>query len=142
MENISIKTWNIESMTGYKPRTTFYEDFSIADNFGASAVRDTYCRAFNAWQNNIEYMTELVMVLNWKIWENHSGKYMLAEIYEELWRKAEIFIEGCAWVISCHCFNIPYFKCSDVCHVFIFLSVTPTLYGGVLAMIFYSNAIT
>lgn len=27
---IKIKTWNIEAMTGYKPRTTFYEDFSIA----------------------------------------------------------------------------------------------------------------
>ena len=93
MENIgTIKVWNIEAMTGYKPRTTFYEGFSIADNFGSSAVRDTYCRAFNAWQNNIEYMTELVMVLNWKIWENHSGKYMLAEIYEELWRKAEEWV--------------------------------------------------
>ena len=30
---IKIKTWNIEAMTGYKPRTTFYEDFSIADHF-------------------------------------------------------------------------------------------------------------
>jgi hypothetical protein len=31
METINIgtiKTWNIEAMTGYKPRTTFYEDFS------------------------------------------------------------------------------------------------------------------
>lgn len=65
----SIKTWNIEAVAGYKPRTTFYEDFSIADHFGCPAVRDTYCRAFNAWQNNIEYMTELVMVLNWKIWD-------------------------------------------------------------------------
>lgn len=67
-----IKTWNIESMTGYKPRTTFYEDFSIADHFGGPAIRDTYCRAFNAWQNNIEYMAELVMVLNWKIGEHYS----------------------------------------------------------------------
>ena len=82
METINIgtiKVWNIEAMTGYKPRTTFYEDFSIADHFGASAVRDTYCRAFNAWQNNIEYMTELVMVLNWKITEHCKKNYRLAE---------------------------------------------------------------
>lgn len=26
---LKIKTWNIEAMTGYKPKTTFYEDFSI-----------------------------------------------------------------------------------------------------------------
>ena len=50
---MKIKTWNIEELTGYKPRTTFYEDFSIADHFGGTAIRDTYCRAFNAWQNNI-----------------------------------------------------------------------------------------
>ena len=49
----TIKTRNIEEMTGYKPRTTFYEDFSIADQFRVMAIRDTYCRAFNAWQNNI-----------------------------------------------------------------------------------------
>jgi hypothetical protein len=69
---MKIKTWNIEEMTGYKPRTTFYEDFSIADHFGGPAIRDTYSRAFNAWKNNIEYMTELVMVLNWKIWEHYK----------------------------------------------------------------------
>ena len=98
MENIetinigTIKTWNIEAMTGYKPRTTFYEDFSIADHFGGPAILDTYCRAFNTWQNNIEYMTELVMVMNWKIWEHHSENYMLAEIYEGLWRNADEWV--------------------------------------------------
>lgn len=39
---IKIKAWNIEAMTGYKPRTTFYEDFSIADHFGGPAIRDTF----------------------------------------------------------------------------------------------------
>lgn len=35
-ETIQIKVpmWNIESETGYKPRTTFWQDFSIADAFG------------------------------------------------------------------------------------------------------------
>lgn len=34
-ETIQIKVpmWNIESETGYKPRTTFWQDFSIADAF-------------------------------------------------------------------------------------------------------------
>lgn len=93
MKNIrTIKTWNIEEMTGYKPRTTFYEDFSIADQFGIPAIRDTYCRAFNSWQNNIEYMTELVMVLNWKIWEHYNKNHMLAEMYEELFSKSEQWV--------------------------------------------------
>ena len=88
----TIKTWNIEEMTGYKPRTTFYDDFSIADHFGCPAIRDTYCRAFNAWQNNIEYMTELVMVLNWKIWEHHRSNYMIAGMYDDLWREADQWV--------------------------------------------------
>lgn len=95
MENIgTIKTWNIEELTGYTPRTTFYEDFSIADHFGGPAIRDTYCRAFNAWQNDIEYMTELVMVLKWKICEHYSRNYRLAELYAGLWHKAN------EWVID------------------------------------------
>lgn len=43
-ETIQIKVpkWNIESETGYKPRTTFWQDFSIADAFGGDAVTDTF----------------------------------------------------------------------------------------------------
>lgn len=89
---IKIKTWNIEAMTGYKPRTTFYEDFSIADHFGGPAILGTYYRAFNAWQNNIEYMTELVMVLNWKIAEHYTKNHRLAEMYDELWCKADEYV--------------------------------------------------
>lgn len=38
--------WNIEALTGYVPKTTFYTDFSIADRFGTAAIEDTYRRAF------------------------------------------------------------------------------------------------
>ena len=34
---IMVPKWNIESETGYKPRTTFWQDFSIADAFGEDA---------------------------------------------------------------------------------------------------------
>lgn len=50
---MKIKTWNIEAMTGYKPITTFYEDFSIADAFiwkEPNAVKDTFRRAFAGWK--------------------------------------------------------------------------------------------
>ena len=80
-----IKTWNIERVTGYKPKTTFYEDFSIADRFGIPAVKDTYERAFSTWKENIIYLTELVMVLNWKIWEHCETNNALAVVYNDLW---------------------------------------------------------
>lgn len=82
-----METWNIEAMTGYAPKTTFYEDFSIADAFGISAVLDTYNRAFKHWRENIEYLTELTMVLNWKIWEHFESNRSLAKVYEGLWIK-------------------------------------------------------
>ena len=71
METITIKTtgWNVEAMTGYKPITTFWTDFSIAEKFGVAAIIDTCKRALCEWKDNYKYLTELVMVLNHKIWE-------------------------------------------------------------------------
>ena len=86
---MTIKTWNIEEMTGYKPITTFYEDFSVADLFGVDAIRDTYKRAMESWKDDYEYLTELVMVLNWKIWEHYEKNDEYAELYNELWEKAD-----------------------------------------------------
>lgn len=75
--------------TGYKPKTTFWQDFTIADAFGEKAVKDTYKRAFKEWKSNIEYLTELVMVLNWKIWQLAPINESLARVYEELWGEAD-----------------------------------------------------
>ncbi len=90
---MKIKTWNIEALTGYKPITTFYEDFSIADRFGADAVRDTYKRAMKTWKNNYQYLTELVMALNWKIWEHNETDPFLAGVYQELYEKASEYAQ-------------------------------------------------
>lgn len=76
--------WPIEEMTGYKPKTTFWLDFTIADNFGADAVKDTYSRAFNEWKTDHVYLTELVLVLNWKIWQHYEINEPLARIYNDL----------------------------------------------------------
>lgn len=84
-----MKTWNIEALTGYKPITTFYEDFSIADYFGVAAVRDTYERAFQEWKSDYQYLTELVMALNWKIWEHYETRPELAEEYDRLWAETD-----------------------------------------------------
>lgn len=86
---MNIKTWNIEEMTGYKPITTFYEDFSIADLFGTDAIRDTYKKAMESWKDDYEYLTELVMALNWKIWEHYEKNNEYAKLYDELWRRAD-----------------------------------------------------
>lgn len=86
---MKIKTWNIETLTGYKPFTTFYEDFSIADNLGIQAIKDTYKLAFNSWKSDYKYITEFIMALNWKIHEHYGHNNAYAEVYDELWREAD-----------------------------------------------------
>lgn len=49
---------------GYELQTTFWDDFTIADLFGLSAIRNTFNRAFEEWKDNYKYLTELILVLN------------------------------------------------------------------------------
>lgn len=83
---MKIVKWNIEAITGYKPITTFYEDFSIADRFGYDAVRDTAKRGYETAKFlGYKELTELVMVLNHKVWEHYKTNPTLAEVYQDLW---------------------------------------------------------
>ena len=80
------------NVNGYETKTTFWSDLSIADHFGFKAVKDTFDRAFNEWKTNAEYLTELVMVLNWKLWQHYdAGREEFAKLYDQLWRKADNF---------------------------------------------------
>ncbi len=90
---MTIKNWLIEEETGYKPMHTFYEDLSIADAFGASAVLDTYKRVMKEWSKNYKALTEFVMALNWKIWEHYKSEQKLALVYNELYFKAKQYAE-------------------------------------------------
>ena len=58
----------------YEFKTTFWQDFSIADKFGIKAIKDTFKRAFAEWKTNYIYLTELVLVLNWKCWDWYEKK--------------------------------------------------------------------
>lgn len=77
--------------TGYQEKTTFWDDFSIADEmFGPAAVQETFDRAFEDWKDNCEYLTELVLVLNWKLWQQYERKNKeLYELYSKLWEQAD-----------------------------------------------------
>ncbi len=89
-----IENWNIQEMTGYEPLTTFYQDFSIADKFGCKAVQDTYDRAFREWKNDYKFMTELVMVLNWKLWRYYENNEELARLYNKLYLELDSYLSS------------------------------------------------
>ena len=78
-------------MPDYEFKTTFWTDFSIADRYGIPAIKDTYSRAFEEWKDNYIYLTELVMVLNWKIWQWYENREEFAEVYNELWEMADSY---------------------------------------------------
>lgn len=73
---------------GYKTKTTFWSDFSIADVFGTKAVKDTFNRAFKEWKDNVIYGTELTIVMNMKCWywyEHNNNE--LSTLYSEYYYK-------------------------------------------------------
>lgn len=74
---------------GYEMKTTFWEDFCIADAFGVSAIEDTYNRAFNGWKHDYIYLTELSLVLNWKMFQWHEKDDSKYQIYHNLYTKLD-----------------------------------------------------
>jgi len=85
-----VSVWDSVSEIGYEQKTTFWMDFSIADHFGVDAIKDTYRRAFENWRTNVEYFTELVMILNRKCWYWYGkNNAELSELYSDLFYEAQ-----------------------------------------------------
>ena len=90
--------WSMAEAIGYEPKTTFWEDFSIADIYGPEAIVDTFKRAFAEWRRNVTYLAELALVLNHKgcfyfAASEQRGDdkvlYNLAELYFAMYRKVD-----------------------------------------------------
>ena len=80
---------NLGNVGNYRRRTTFYADLSIAEYYSEANVKDTYNRVMDEWLDNIEYITEFALCLNWKCWEHHGrGNKDLAILYHDLYYKA------------------------------------------------------
>lgn len=81
-----LKDWNIEELTGYHPLTTFYQDFSAADQRGQYAIIDTVKAALKIAKKHYKYLTELAMVMSWKSWEHYDDhNYQLQGLYTRLY---------------------------------------------------------
>jgi len=69
-------------------KTTFWEDFTIADRFGIDGIEDTYQRAFNEWRSDVKDLKELILVLNHKIWQYHEKLPQISEVYHQKYNEA------------------------------------------------------
>lgn len=74
------------SVPGYEERTTFMNDFAIAERFGEGAVRDTFDRAMREWGDSMSYLTELCMVTNALCWKFYQeGDMGLSRAYADMY---------------------------------------------------------
>ena len=93
MDTILTKMSAEMAMNDYQPKTTFWMGFSIANQFGIATIKDIYNRAFKKWKNNHVYLTELVMVLNHKIWQWYEKDEAIARVYNDLWEQAGLYAQ-------------------------------------------------
>lgn len=78
---------------GYEMTTTFWEDFCIADCFGTAGIQGTFDNAFKHWKSDHVFLTELVIVLNLKIWYWYKkcGDCEFSRLYDKLWKQADAY---------------------------------------------------
>ena len=97
---------NLSDMNPYEPKYSFYRDFAIAEFCEVymndkNAIRKTYKDILKSYGDNYEALTELVMVLNHKIWAYYQkvdSHYLgvsdekameFSKLYDTLWREAQ-----------------------------------------------------
>ena len=52
-------SWALANEIGYKPITTFWEDFSIAEKFGSRSIEETAERCFKEWKHDYKYLNSV-----------------------------------------------------------------------------------
>lgn len=78
--------------TDYGEITSYASDFDNAEMFGATAIMDTYNEVFEEAKNDYRYLTELVMVLNYKSWKWFYKKdRTISKLYYDLFEEVSLY---------------------------------------------------
>lgn len=89
LSKILLERMSLEKMLNYKFESSFWEEFSIAENYGRDAVKEHYDLVFSQWKDNLKYLTELVLVLNIKIFIWYGVDDDLGQMYDQLWKETD-----------------------------------------------------
>lgn len=94
MREEKIFEYNMKNLSGYERQTTFANDLAIAEwcevRLGEDkALYDTYKRVMREWIGNIKYITEFVLVLNFRcnLWFQRGDEELSAR-YSEMYYDA------------------------------------------------------
>ena len=64
---------NLAETSGRERQTTFMSDLSIGEWCESKkGVLDTCKNVMMSWKDDVEYMAEFVLCVNWKSWEHHA----------------------------------------------------------------------
>jgi len=89
ISNILLEKLALEKMLDFKFESTFWEEFSIAEDYGVDGVKEHYNLVFPQWKDNLKYLTELVLVLNLKLFIWFKVDDDLGRMYEQLWMESD-----------------------------------------------------
>ena len=89
MSKILLEKLALEKMLDYKFESTFWEEFSIAEDYGAEGVKEHYDLVFEQWKDNLKFLTELVLVLNIKIFIWYGVDDSIGKMYDQLWKETD-----------------------------------------------------
>ena len=89
MSKILLEKLALEKMLDYKFDSTFWEEFSIAEEYGADGVKEHYDLVFEQWKDNLKFLTELVLVLNIKIFIWYGVDDSIGKMYDQLWKETD-----------------------------------------------------
>lgn len=89
LSKILLERMSPEKMLDYKFESSFWEEFSIAENYGGDAVRKHYDLVFSQWKDNLKFLTELVLVLNIKIFIWYGVDDSIGKMYDQLWKETD-----------------------------------------------------
>ena len=82
----------LEKQFSYKFQTTFWDEFSIAEQqYGPKGIIKHYNLVFDQWKGDVKFLSELVLVLNWKIYQWYQVDDTLGLTYDALWRKSDAY---------------------------------------------------
>ena len=89
LSKIFVEKLALEKMLDYKFESTFYEEFSIAEEYGADGIKEHYDLVFNEWKDNLKFLTELVLVLNIKLFIWFKVDDTIGKTYDQLWKETD-----------------------------------------------------
>lgn len=89
LSKILLEKLALEKMLDYKFESTFWEEFSIAEEYGAEGIREHYNIVFEQWKDNLKYLTELTLVLNIKIFLWYKVDDSIGQTYDQLWKETD-----------------------------------------------------